>query len=178
MPPLQQRICRGYAARLLSAPETAPGAWRENASRSPIYRNPTLVMRQIKMGGRASLTSARLGLMRHKAEDAGRGFAAAVRVKRRICTFRRTPSAVVVLLLADDAASDNVDRLAPGLSAGADLVVVRVSQQFFRIGSELERPATWGKAQSDPARILHRRSLQPALLDQRVHVAQPTFERG
>ena len=35
-------------------------------------------------------------------------------------------AAAVVLLLADDATSDNVNRLAPGLSAGADLVVVRV----------------------------------------------------
>jgi alpha/beta hydrolase fold len=69
--------------------------------------------------------------MRHTAEDV---LAAGLRLRFGVevveADLYLPPNAVgpaaVVLLLADDATSDNVDRLAPGLSAGADLVVVRV----------------------------------------------------
>jgi len=69
--------------------------------------------------------------MRHTAEDV---LVAGLRLRFGVEVVEADvyvpPNAVgpvaVVLLLADDATSDNVDRLAPGLCAGADLVVVRV----------------------------------------------------
>ena len=48
---------------------------------------------------------------------------------------------------------------------GRSPVEIDADSCYVRIGSELEVPATWGKAEPDPARILHCRWLQPALLD-------------
>jgi len=64
--------------------------------------------------------------MRHTAEDV---LVAGLRLRFGVEVVEADvyvpPNAVgpvaVVLLLADDATSDNVDRLAPGLCAGADL---------------------------------------------------------
>src|SRR5262252_3679199 len=69
--------------------------------------------------------------MRHSAEDV---LVAGLRLRfgREVVETRlhvppsAVSSAAVVLLLAEDASPDGTDPLGPGLSAGADLVVVRV----------------------------------------------------